>query len=431
MRTKRPLVVPLFVIVFLVAGCTSSGKDQADGQIADEAPVTIKIGIPSGWMTEEEMQRYITGPVSKKHPWITVEMVPYVAGKSLNELVTAGETPDIVIDTNIYGMTGWTDLGLTYSLTDLIEKHQMDLSRFEPESLDAVRAATQREDLVGIPYWRHFSALYYNKDIFDKFGVAYPKDGMTWEETYELAKQLTRLEGGIQYRGLEPNVTERMASQLSLPYVEPKTYKSLLNTEQWQKVLSFAAKVHQIPGNSQITYHGEANDLLLKGTLAMLASVNIIFEGNLYQNPDIWDIASYPTWPEAPGIGMRVDAHLMGITATSPHKDAAFLTIATVTSDEVQMDMSRQGRFSVLNNQSIRDAFGADLAFMQGKNIQAIYKTKPAKTFVPTKYDGLSMGKINTALSDIIEKGKDVNTALREAEESANKEIREREAGNP
>jgi multiple sugar transport system substrate-binding protein len=254
---------------------------------------------------------------------------------------------------------------------------------------------------------------------------------MTWEETYELAKQLTRLEGGIQYRGLEPNVTERMASQLSLPYVEPKTYKSLLNTEQWQKVLSFAAKVHQIPGNSQITYHGEANDLLLKGTLAMLASVNIIFEGNLYQNPDIWDIASYPTWPEAPGIGMRVDAHLMGITATSPHKDAAFLTIATVTSDEVQMDMSRQGRFSVLNNQSIRDAFGADLAFMQGKNIQAIYKTKPAKTFVPTKYDGLSMGKINTALSDIIEKGKDVNTALREAEESANKEIREREDGNP
>jgi ABC-type glycerol-3-phosphate transport system substrate-binding protein len=34
--------------------------------------------------------------------------------------------------------------------------------------------------LVGIPFTQQFSALYYNKDIFDKFGVSYPKDGMTW-----------------------------------------------------------------------------------------------------------------------------------------------------------------------------------------------------------------------------------------------------------
>jgi multiple sugar transport system substrate-binding protein len=434
-------LLSIFVTAFFLSGCGSPGGTSASGETpegkdpgttakAQQEPVTINVGIPDGWMTNDEMKRYIIDPVSKKYPWITVNVNPYVQGKSLKELVAAGETPDIIIDTNIYGFTGWTDLGLNYSLTDLIKKHNMDLSRFEPEALDAIRAGTQRDDLIAIPYWRHFSALYYNKDVFDKFGVPYPPDGMTWDDAYELAKKVTRKEGDVQYRGLEANVTERMASQLSLPYVDPKTKRSLLNTDQWSKVLSFAAKIHQIPGNSQITYHGAANDLLLKGTLAMLASVNIIFEGNLYTKPEVWDIASYPTWPEAPGIGMRIDEHAMAISPTSKNKDAAFFVIQTITSDEVQMDMSRQGRFPVMSDPKFREAFGADLDYLKGKNMAAIYKTRPAKSFVPTKYDGISMGAINNALDAVVNKGVDVNTALRQAEESVNQQIAAQENGS-
>lgn len=433
MVKKIMFITSIAMIALSFTGCSTPNKDgkneSTDNPAVNNPPVTLTIGMANGWMTDEEIKRYIVDPVNKKYPWITVQMIPFVQGKMLPELVAAGQTPDIVVDSNVGGFSTWKDLDLVIPLSDLIKKYNLDLGRFEPEALDAIKAGTQRDDLIAIPYWRHFSALYYNKEIFDKFGLPYPKDGMTWDDVYELAKQLTKLESGIQYRGLEPNVTERMASQLSLPFVDPKTNKSLLESDQWQKVLSNAARIRQIPGNEQITYNSAANDLLLKGTLAMIASVNIIYEGKLYTNPDIWDIVSYPIWPEAPGTGMRVDEHAMGITTTSKNKDAAFQVISTITSDEVQLDMSKQARVSILKDAKIRDAFGSNIEFLKNKNVQAIYKTKPAKSFTPTKYDSIASAAINEALKDIVEKGKDVNTALREADEKANQRIREKAAG--
>ncbi|CAG7658066.1 hypothetical protein PAECIP111802_06938 [Paenibacillus allorhizosphaerae] len=427
------LLIPTLLITLPLAGCNqkSSSSDNSKVAVEDQSPVTVTVGFLPGWLTEEERKQYIIGPVQQKYPWITVEMKPYEKGSSLAELITAGETPDILIETNIYGFSSWSDLGLIYPLSDLIKTNKMDLNRFEPEVLDAIKAATQRSDLVAIPYTRHFSALYYNKNIFDKFGIPYPKDGMTWEQTYELGKKLTRNDSGVQYRGLEVNVIERMASQLSLPYVDPKTNQALVNTDQWKKVLDFATKVYQIPGNNQISTYGKAAETMLNGTLAMYASLNDIMGYKLYSSPDVWDMATYPEWPEAPGLGTRVDAHAMGISPTSKNKDAAFKVIMAITSDEVQMDMSRHGKYPVMKDPKFASSFGADMDFMKNKHIEAIYKTKPAKTFIPTKYDSIAMSAMNAAVSKIVKNGVDLNTALREAEESITKQINERvAAGN-
>ena len=428
---KRFNVGVLSLLAVLALNGCSGGTKGADAgeQVEKHDPVTVTVGIPNSFLKVEEFNRYITEPVKKKYPWITVQQVTFEKGSSLTELVSAGKTPDIVIHHNLGGMQEYFDMELTYSLSELIQKHKMDLSKFEPEALDAIKAAAQRDDLVGIPYTRHFPALYYNKDIFDKFGVSYPKDGMTWDQVYELAKKVTRKEDNVQFRGLEPNVTERPASQLSLPYVDPKTHKALINTDPWKRVLEFMVKIHQIPGNQQITFHKDANSLFVKDrTLAMLTTNNILFDGNLHLNPDLnWDMVSYPTWPEAPGIGFRNDEHLMMITNTSKNKDAAFMVISTVVSDEVQTDLIKQGRLSILKDKKIRDAFGANLDFIKGKNMQAIYKTIPAKSFTPTKYDVTGMNAINDALKDVVTNGKDVNTALRQAEEKLNQKIEQQE----
>jgi multiple sugar transport system substrate-binding protein len=137
-------------------------------------------------------------------------------------------------------------------------------------------------------------------------------------------------------------------------------------------------------------------------------------------------MASLPTWKEAPGLGFRLDQHMLSITATSKNKDADFQVISTVTSDEVQTDLTRQGRLSILQDPKIKDAFGADLAFLKGKNMKAIFATKPAKAYVPTPYD--DFGLLNTAMKDVVAKKKDVNTALREAEDKLNQKIKEQMA---
>ncbi|CAG7625070.1 ABC transporter substrate-binding protein [Paenibacillus allorhizosphaerae] len=425
------------LIALVAPGCSPSQgtavqEKPAGTAIVDQKPVTVTVGINTGgYLNEEEFKRYITDPVHKKYPWITIERVLYDKGRSTRELVAIGETPDITITNNINGMQGLVDLKIFAPMDDLIKKHNIDLNRIEPEALEAIKSAMQTTDLVALPYTRHFAALYYNKDIFDKFGVPYPKDGMTWDDVYELARKVTRNEDNVQYRGLEPNYIERPASQLSLPYVDPKTNKSLLNTEPWKRVLSFMEKVHRIPGNSQIIYGGDANNLFAKNkTLAMLASNNIIFDGNLYKTPDLnWDMVSYPTWPEAPGLSLRIDEHVLAITSTSKNRDAAMLAINAVLSDEVQMDMSRQGRFSILKDAKIKASYGADMPFMNGKNIGAVSKTTPAKSFVTSKYDNIAATAMNNALKDIINNGKDVNTALRTADETVNQQIKTAEAG--
>jgi multiple sugar transport system substrate-binding protein len=437
---KRNVLPGLGIFIALAAlaltgGCggqPSAGKgDAANPKPEEHEPVTVRVGVKStGYLSNEEFQRYFVEPVKKKFPWITPEWVTY-SNSSLPQMVAIGDAPDIVITNNVNGMPQMEELALAGSIEDLIKAHKLDVSRIETFALDALKVASQRDELVGIPYTRHFGALYYNKDIFDKFAVGYPKDGMTWPQVTELARQVTRMEGGVQYRGLEPNVPERLASQLSLGFVDPKKKVATFNSDPWKKVLKQLVDIYSIPGNTQITTKAQGSQLFVKDrTLAMLAEVNIIFESGLDKATDLnWDIASFPVWPEAPGVGMSPDTHVMVLSQTSKVKDDAFRVIATVVSDEVQMDMSRRGRFSVLKDPKIKQAFGQDMAFMKGKNIQAVYKTELAKPYEQTLYDTIAMSAIQKELSNVVLKGKDLNTALRDAEESVNKQIEKAESG--
>ncbi|MDF2715158.1 MAG: extracellular solute-binding protein family 1 [Paenibacillus sp.] len=85
-------------------------------------------------------------------------------------------------------------------ITELVRKHKLDLNRFEPASLQIMRQMNGGK-LNALPINLLYLVLVYNKDIFDKFGEPYPRDGMTWEEAVQIAKKLTRNDAGVQYMG--------------------------------------------------------------------------------------------------------------------------------------------------------------------------------------------------------------------------------------
>ncbi|CAG7647446.1 ABC transporter substrate-binding protein [Paenibacillus allorhizosphaerae] len=410
----------------LFAGCSKSPGPESNAKVEEKHdPVTIKVGIKAtGYLTEEEFNRYITEPVKKKFPWITAERVIYTTG-NLEKIVASGETPDLIVSNNINGFPQLAQLDLLDSMDSLIQKHGIDLNRFEGGTIDAIKMGAKRQDIVALPYSRSFAVLYYNKEIFDKFGVPYPKDGMTWEQATELAKKVTRLDNGVQYRGLDPNVAERLGAQLSMPLVDSKTNRTLINTDPWRKVVGQMASIYQIPGNGSITVKSAGAELLSKKRLlAMLPEGNILFGYGLETSPEFWDMVTIPVWPEAPKIGMSPDEQIMVLSKVSKHKDDAVRLLSVVLSDEVQMDMSKNGRTSIMKDPKIQGAFAQDLAFMKGKNIQAIFKTQMAN-YEATLYDTASINGLAAALKSIVTQGKDVNTALRENEEAVNKKIDE------
>ncbi|CAG7643247.1 ABC transporter substrate-binding protein [Paenibacillus allorhizosphaerae] len=427
-KVSTYLCIPAVFITALLSGCgNGNAPDDASKTKTTEQqePVTVKVGVKaSGYLTDEEFKRFIAEPVKKKYPWITAEKTAY-DDKLLPEQVTAKQVPDIIITNNVNGIPIISEMKLLEPMTEGIKKHNIDLSRFEPQALEAIKAATRSNDLVALPYTQNFSALYYNKDIFDKFAVPYPKDGMTWQEAAELARKVTKVDGGVQYRGLEPNVPERMGSQLSVPLVDATTNRALVNTEQWKKVMQQAADIYTIPGNGKHAWKTAGINLFVKDrTLAMHADVNIIATGRFGDLPDFnWDMASYPVFPDAPGIGMGPDMHILVPTSTSQHKDDVYRVITTVISDEVQLDMAGQGKTSVMKDGKFKTAFGKDLAFLKGKNIAAPFKTSAAKPYTPTLHDTIAMSAIQAELREMFTKGKDVNSALRAAEEKINKDI--------
>jgi multiple sugar transport system substrate-binding protein len=93
-------------------------------------------------------------------------------------------------------------------------------------------------------------------------------------------------------------------------------------------------------------------------------------------------------------------------------------------SDEVQTIMARQGRIPIVNQESVKKEYAKDLKGMEGKNLAAFFQDAIAKPVPSTAYDGQAKSIFtNAALVPVYQGKKDINTALREAEEQINKYI--------
>jgi len=407
----------------LAAACGKGGGPSADPS-ANE-PATVKIAVHAGLLNDDSLKKFIIDPVKKKYPHITIERIDVAQqGLSLNELVASNNPPDMVINYP-YNLTDLTKLGIDYNMDELIKKHKIDLSRISPEYLESVKVVNGSNYYTGLPMSNNTFALVYNKDLFDRFGVPYPKDNMSWDEVREVAVRLTRNEGGVQYYGLFPDNVYRGAYQLSLPFVDLENNRAVFQTDEWKELFQFWLSLYQYPGADIMPKELNTVNGFKSGTIAM-------FSGYSGQLPDLlaqpfdWDVVTYPYNKKAPGVGQRVDSPMMSITRTSNVKDAAMKIIEVVLSDEVQTELAKNLQASVLKYPKINAQFGKATPELAKKNVVAFTKPKVAVLkpfgYVPV---GSAAGIPITAFTELLYSGKDINTVLREADEKLNQVIRE------
>jgi multiple sugar transport system substrate-binding protein len=433
------LVLMTALGIAALSGCSKGDQGQSGEQGAASTPVagptqpvTVKIAGPANWFPEQEWNDYFIKPVQAKYPNIKVELtnVPTNTDANWDALVASGIKPDIVIGATV-SMIVQGSRGLLQDMEPLLKKHKFDLSRIDDAGVQSVKLMNGGT-LAGIPFTVHFGALYYNRDLFDKFGVSYPKDGMTWEDARELAKKVTRKDGDVNYYGLTTDNPQRVASMLSLPLVNPATLKANVSNDAWKRVFETLKSIYDIPGNwappGAKTLTSEANfrEYFQKGQLAMLVGQNWL-DLLAPQNTSInWDLAGMPTFKEAPGKGFRHDSWYIAVSKTSSNPDAAYYVLETLLSDEVQTQFARNARLMTIKNESLRKEFGANLPYLKGKNLNAIYATRPVAISGSYAYENNLTGTITTALTNLMDqKVPDINTALRQAEDSINKFIDE------
>jgi multiple sugar transport system substrate-binding protein len=98
----------------------------------------------------------------------------------LKTQIASGDMPDIVGPVGIRGLASFE--GAWLDMTPFIEQSNYDLSDFNPELIKFYQLGAAGEQL-GLPFAVYPSALWYNKELFDEAGLAYPPHA--WGDPYE------------------------------------------------------------------------------------------------------------------------------------------------------------------------------------------------------------------------------------------------------
>ncbi|WP_218095308.1 ABC transporter substrate-binding protein [Paenibacillus solanacearum] len=379
-------------------------------------------------LTDEEFKTYFSDPIQKKYPYITLEPLVGVKGSLPEELITSGSFPDIIL-TSVARIPEFMKLQVLEDISPLIKKNSISLDRFEPSIIDSFRWYSDKGEVFGLPYSINFAALFYNKNIFDKFGIPYPKDGMTWDDALELSRKLTRNVDGVQYKGLDTGGVSLMGFGLSLPYVNKAANKAALQTDQWKMVLDKAKEFYEIPGMIEGDKLPGAGEFTSDQRMAMMAAWGNGLTGTFETlqaegKPLHWDMVTIPNFKEAMGYSREADYQLLMVSKTSKYKEQAFQVISHITGDELQDLINRKGRLTSLKkNDQFKKSFAADLPSYKGKNMNAVFGVKPQKLHEPSDYDANLRTLVNNTLREVVVNKKDTNTALREANEKGDKYI--------
>jgi multiple sugar transport system substrate-binding protein len=420
---KKMLVILLstMLLITFLNGCSSGTKEgTVDSQAKPQEPVKLLLW---GDEKEEIVNELFAKPLQAKYPYITLNFT----SQKLADLVAEGEIPDILIQNMVVSFVGPRENGLLYDLNPLIKKYNFDLNRIEKGYVQQVQFLSDNNQLNALPYFGQFNTMYYNKDIFDKFGVEYPRDGMYWDQVIELAKKMTRTDGGVQYRGLDPENITRLAWMRGLDFVDPKTDQPIMDS--WKPVFELLQKIISIPGNKpegKIVLW-DYDSFFKERNVAMRVSSNQL--KLIAELPEFkWDMVTYPIYEDAPDVAGLGGGKVLLISNTSKHKDDAFHVIESVLSDEVQKEFNRRGILSVLKDESVKAEFGKQ-PYLKGKNVMSVFK-QPIGYHKITEYDDLVKKVPFNHSMDLYNGSKDINTVIREAQEEMTKIIQQKKAQN-
>ena len=315
------------------------------------------------------------------------------------DLKAAGVVPDVILDNPRNRIDRDLEpMGWVQDLTDQIDKAGIDLDSLNKGAVEQVKSRSDG-GIYGVPVFVDDYMLYYNKKIFDKFNVKYPKPGMTYAQAYKKAKKLTRDVGTDHYKGYmqHPDNYVEMNQLGAYPFLDtgseepaPEDVKVNLTSAAYQQIASTMDKFVTLPGNTFTTVDDLVKgDMSRPGHLAM--AVDTLsklpkYEGSeMFTDPD--DQADFAKWNKSVDLGVApVPVLEKGSKATyqpnqeaafvppqSKHQDVAMQVIKWLTSEDGQIALSRHALKPVLENTATEKAYGADIPELNHVDTSAVF----------------------------------------------------------
>ena len=124
------------------------------------------------------------------HPGVKIEYIDVASQDyaiKTTTMLEGSDKSDVFMIKELDDLIKWQAQGFAEPLNAFVAKSNYDLSGFVGTEVNYKVG----EELYAVPFRSDFWVLFYNKDLFDAAGVAYPTNDMTWEEYADLAIKMT------------------------------------------------------------------------------------------------------------------------------------------------------------------------------------------------------------------------------------------------
>ena len=163
---------------------------------APSGPRTIQMSTWAYSPAEEQLNKDLIAKFGETHAPDKVELV-LIPGENYNqklEIMSAGGiAPDVIYWDPDVGYSFYSK-GWFRSLQPYFDTNP-DLTNPDLYAVSAYKTSNFGGEQYAVPNGTYCNLVFYNKDLFDKEGVAYPAGKWTWSDYVEVAKKLTKMEG--------------------------------------------------------------------------------------------------------------------------------------------------------------------------------------------------------------------------------------------
>ncbi|MET0938180.1 MAG: sugar ABC transporter substrate-binding protein [Gaiellaceae bacterium] len=352
------VAVLLAVTCVLVSGCGGPEGDSGSVRL-------LVFGDPA----ELEAYRTMIRAFEKTAPDVDVQLVEASDRDDLiarlSTSIAGGSPPDLfLMNYRFYGQ--FAARGALEPLEGYLEDSDViSLDDFFPQAVDTFRWESR---VTCLPQNISSLVVYYNRDLFERFGVPEPTDGMAWDQFVFRAQQMTRDANGVVVRGADPDLPPQPNAAKAAVYglgVEPSLIRiapfvwssggrfvdddekptrfALDDPESKQALRLFfdlRTRFGVVPSDTEVEAEDDESRFL-NGRLAMLLESRRLVPSLRDAAEFDWDVAALPRISERATI-LHSDAYCM--TKDSEAKRAAWRFVEYALGPEGATVIARTGR---------------------------------------------------------------------------------------
>lgn len=394
----------VLVCGLLFAGCTGGPAKETE-QVS-----SLKVMF---W-DENYFYREYGDLFAMKHPNIEVEIVTtdriyqdsdkedFDREKAIADFIEKEQPDVLLLDTKQYEK--FASEGKLTELDPLIAKDKYDIESIFPGLMEILKEKGGGK-LYGLSPTFYGTALYYNADLFAKYGIEVPHDGMSWQEILDTARRFptdgdkkTRVYGfGSDYGMSLENLASSISSTQGLNYINPDTMKLTINTDSWKQVYKMAmdaldSKAIYNPddggfqGGSMEEYY--QSQPFMMGRMAMTVDGTYLLQNLKDAQGQIKDykpfqigVVAGPVDPAEPDKSRNISmSEILAIRANSANADAAWEFLKFVNGDEFAKIKSRTLNGGLMSRMGVQKEYN-------GVSLDVFYKLKPKQDNSYDNYD--------------------------------------------